>query len=297
MMKTSKFNLMLCLTLCLGTVVFGISCSKKVTPTSSSSSIGNGNPAQNPSGGSGWPPLQAICSDPNATAAEELVCGLDALLEEMESAGKQLSDYNIEFQNWIDLAIDLRSDICQSSPDITFLAVGSLQVLAARNLIILPVNIASILAANSVHATVKRIISEVVDIPLSLSCNINLQELSTIAIIGGGSNSGGTTTGGSTTGGAVNAGSTSSGSTSGGSTTGSSTTGGVVNAGSGSGSTSGGSTNSGTINGGTGGSKCDILQDRYELYCEPHCLANGTCNAGLCNQTNVQCQQMGCSCN
>jgi hypothetical protein len=143
------------------------------------SSGGSGSTSQNPVMLS-WPALGAICSNPNATQGEKLICELDKILEKVANSGQPLQNFAQDIDNWIDDAIDYRNQVCQSSADVSFLLEGTMQVLAGRKLIALPFNNASVVSANVIHALVRKIIQAVVFDTIQMGCNIDKSKIPSI---------------------------------------------------------------------------------------------------------------------
>ena len=144
------------------------------------SSGGSGNSSLNPSL-SNWPLLGSICSNTNNTQAEELVCQLDEILEEVAQSGRPLSDFEPEINAWIQKAIDFRNLICHNNVDeLSFLLEGTMQVLGARGLVTLPFNNGSVVSHSNIHDLVRKILKMVVFETINLGCNINQQKIPSI---------------------------------------------------------------------------------------------------------------------
>lgn len=240
-----------------------------------------------------WTGLAGVCSNASLSDAEAVVCKLDELLDEVAKSGKPLSDFQNDFDSWVVSAQDVMSVVCQQKDDITFLVVGTANVLASRGLISLPIAMNSVKGAAGVHPIVQKIIFEVVLLAVKKSCAVDpnkiLSVISSNPAAGGGSNTGG---GGSTSPGA-------GGPVSPNPISPSPINPNPINPGPGAGGGNNpispapnppGSGNPGSL-------VCSSLQLKYQYYCQPHCVANNTCDANSCNLAAQACKANNCTCN
>jgi len=227
-------------------------------------SSGTGTTSLNPSVKS-WPALGTICANASSSQAEQMVCKLDSILDEVAKSGKTLSDFENDILTWIQEASDLRNQVCQNSQEVTFLLEGTMQVLAARNLVALPFSQTTATPVNMMNPLVRKMIQAVVLETIQMGCSVDKKKMSAIF----GANSSPTSGQGSSNGG--------------GSVTPTTPT---------------GSNGGGTLNPTTGGNGpgtaaglCAILQQRYTSNCQ------SVYDAANCDLVKQECMRNKCVCN
>ncbi len=233
----------------------------------------DGSVALNPSAES-WNGLSSVCGNAGLSDAEAAVCSLDELLAEVAQSGQPLSAFENEVVAWIQSAVEVRNQVCKIDKDITFLVVGTLKVLHARNLIPLPFIATAVTANPHINLLVRKIIYSVVVEAIQNGCLIDPAQLSQVYSHGGNSVGPNPPAGGAGPG----------------------TGPGTGNPGSGS---SGGSSGGGSTNPGAGGSNaiCVKAELRHKQVCEPYCKTPGTCDLAACTSILKVCKQYSCACN
>lgn len=219
-------------------------------------------PSLNPSV-KNWSGLAAICGKANNSEAEQLVCKLDDLLDEVAKSGKPLSDFENDIKIWIQAAVDLQDQICKNDKEITFLVIGTMKVLEGRNLISLPFVAATVTVSSSVNFYVRKIIYAAVIKPVQSGCSIDQVQLKKVLdlISNSAGNGGGTV---------------------------------APNPGAGNG---GGTVAPNPGNGNPVNAVCFQLQSNYKKACKPSCEATNSCNDNKCQEVTKLCSMNSCQCN
>lgn len=216
-----------------------------------------------------WPALGGICSNSNFTEVEAVVCKLDDLLDEVAKSGKPLSDFENDIKSWVQSAADIRNQVCKNSKDMTFLVVGTLEVLAARNLIKLPVDVSSLKDSSKINFFVKKIVYNLAIESIHMGCEIDKSQLQKYL------------TSSAITPGIPDAGKVDNG------------------RGGSSGDSTGGSIVGPPKNG--GGSKdlavCQRVELRFKAVCKPYCTVTNSCDVTSCEGISKYCLQNKCVCN